>query len=113
MYVLWYEPFPTKSAWEPLWLPATLMRSSCTPGTCCMTFHTSRDVGTCCSSAWANVAPVSVLRVSTRGVEAETVTVSCFGESAIFTVKSVFLPRVTTTFCWTTLVNPGSSTVAV
>ena len=78
-----------------------------------MTFQTSRDVGTCASSAWAKVAPVSVLRVSIRGVEAVTVIVSCRGDSVIFTVKSVFLPSVTTTFCWTTFVKPARSIVAV
>ena len=65
----------------------------------------SRVVGICCTSTWANVIPVSVLRVVQKRRRAgdgdrlftpETIVMSAF----------VFLPRVTMTFSCVTVAKP-------
>ena len=63
-------PLPKKFDCWPLSLPATLTRSTSTPGTVRMSAHGSRELGICDSSSLVMVVAVPVRLVSTTGVSA-------------------------------------------
>ena len=62
------------SSFANLELPWTTIRSTCTPGTVCMTTHGSRALGIMSISTRFTVAPVPTLRVSSSGASPVTVT---------------------------------------
>ena len=113
--VFWLEsaPLPTYVDCWPLSLPPTLTRSSCTPGTVERMTHGSRAVGMAWSSVWSTTAPVSTLRVSSRAVPPETVTVASMLEILSIVFSSVFWPTETLTSGFVTNVKLWSSYVIV
>ncbi len=97
----------------PLSVPATLTRSTCTPGTLWSSTHGSRPVGMSLSSSLVITAPVSTLRVSMTGVSLVTVTAAATEESFSVSRSSVFRPRLTATFSRVTTANPVRSSLTV
>ena len=77
MVSLRFEPLPTKFDCWPLSLPATLTRSTRTPGTVFRVAQGSRDCGISASSSFVRVVEVPDCLVSTIGELPSMVTVSC------------------------------------
>ena len=95
----------------PLSLPATLTRSTWTPGTLCSSTHGSRPVGMFLNSSLVMTAPDCTLRVSMTGVSLVTVTAAATVESFIVSRISVLRPRLTATFSRVTTANPARSSL--
>src|SRR5215467_4756202 len=93
--------------------PATLTRSTCTPGTDCNTTQGSRAVGMLDSSCCETCAPVPTRLVSSIGASPVTVTVAATADNFIGIDSSVLRPICTTTFSRFTVENPWSDTVNV
>ena len=107
------DPLLEKLDCWPLSLPATLMRSTWTPGIVCRMTHGSREVGIAFNSSCVTAAPVCTFRVSSSGASPVTVTVAATFESDIWIVNSVSLPRETVRFSRLTVPKFESANVTV
>jgi hypothetical protein len=90
-------PFEKKLDCCPLSLPATLTRSTITPGTVRIRAQGSRELGIWTSSSFEMVVAVPTRLVSTTGASPVTVTVSSTVATLREKASSVFWPLTTVT----------------